>query len=122
VEHQEVPEEEAADETIGVLKDRYGDRRLAVCCRGRQKEWSQGDGESGQMLAATSGRLTSRAFPAPHKGNCRQGPGRDNIARGDAREETTDAPECSNRKRDRDLKMKLRLKKKGTSGRIFRNP
>jgi hypothetical protein len=37
-EHQEVPKEEAAEENIGALKERYGDRHLAVGLRRRQKK------------------------------------------------------------------------------------
>jgi hypothetical protein len=43
-EHQEVPKEEAAVETIGALEDRYGDRHLAIGCLRQPKKWTQGDG------------------------------------------------------------------------------
>jgi hypothetical protein len=46
VKNQEVPNEEAEMETVGALKNQYGDRRLAVRRRGRPKKRTEGDGES----------------------------------------------------------------------------
>jgi soluble cytochrome b562 len=46
VEHQEVPEEEAAVETLGTLEDRYGDRHLAAGRRRPAKKRIQGNGGS----------------------------------------------------------------------------
>jgi hypothetical protein len=46
VEHQEVSKEEAAVETFGTLKNRYGDRHLAVGRHKQLKKWAQGSGES----------------------------------------------------------------------------
>jgi hypothetical protein len=51
--NQEVPNEETAVETVGALKDRSGDRRLA---------------------ARRRGRFTCRAVPARHKGRSHKGP------------------------------------------------
>jgi hypothetical protein len=42
-EHQEVPKEEAAVETIGALGDRYRDRHLDVGCRQQLKKQTDGD-------------------------------------------------------------------------------
>jgi hypothetical protein len=87
-EHQEVPNEEAAVETIGALQDRYGERHLAVGRRWQPKERIQGDGASRQKLSSARGRMTCRAIPAPRKGNGRQGPGRDNVAQGASKGQT----------------------------------
>jgi hypothetical protein len=50
-EHQEVPKQVAAVETIGALKAQYGDRHLAIECRQQPKKWTQGDGGCGKNLA-----------------------------------------------------------------------
>jgi hypothetical protein len=46
--HEEVPKEEAAVETIGALKKRYGDWHLAVGCRRQPTKRTQGDSGSRQ--------------------------------------------------------------------------
>jgi hypothetical protein len=81
-EHQEVPKEEAAVESIGSLEDRNRDQHLAVGrCRRQPKKWSQGDGVSRQRLATAPGRLIRPAVPAPLKGHGRQGLGKDDVLR-----------------------------------------
>jgi hypothetical protein len=51
--HPEGFNEETAVETVGTLKDRYGDRHLAVGRRRQPKKWTQGDGLSRKKLAAS---------------------------------------------------------------------
>jgi hypothetical protein len=68
-EHQDVPNEEAAVETIVALQDRYGNWCLAAGCRQQLKKWAQGDGGSRQKLAAARVQLTHCAIPAPRKGH-----------------------------------------------------
>jgi hypothetical protein len=70
--HPEVPNEEAAVETIGALKDRH----LTVERRRQPKKWTQIDGGSRKKLAATRRRMTRRAILASRKGHCHQGPAR----------------------------------------------
>jgi hypothetical protein len=108
--NQEIPKEEVAVEMIRALKDRY----LAVGRRRQMKKRTQGDGGSRQNLAATRGRVTCRAIPAPRKGHGRQGPGKDNVVRGTPKGQTFKkrrwkGPECNNGIRDRGLKGQLRL-------------
>jgi hypothetical protein len=81
---QEVSNEEAAVETIGALKDRSGDRRLAVRRRGRLKKLTQGDGGSWQKWTLARGWLTRRSIPALRKGRIRRESGKttDNSIRG----------------------------------------
>jgi L-fucose isomerase-like protein len=69
-----VPKKDAAVETFGALKDRYGDRHLAVGSRQQLKKRTQGNGGSRKKLVARR-RMTSRAGTARHKGHGRQGPG-----------------------------------------------
>jgi hypothetical protein len=58
------------------LKDRYGDRHLAVGRRRQPKKRTQSDGGSRQKLAAACRRLTRRAFPTRRKGGGCRGPGK----------------------------------------------
>jgi hypothetical protein len=53
-EHQEVPKEEAAMETIEALEDRYGECYLAASRRRQPTKRTQGDGGSRQKLVATA--------------------------------------------------------------------
>jgi hypothetical protein len=78
-EHQKVPKEEAAVETIGALKEWYGGRQLAIGRRRRQKKRTQSDGASQKKLVAALRGMTCSAVPAPRKGRSRQGPGKDNV-------------------------------------------
>jgi hypothetical protein len=108
-EHEEVLKEEAAVEAYGALKERYGDRHLAVGRRQQLKKRSQGDGGSRKKLAAARRGMTRRAIPAPRMGHGRQGPGRDNVARGTLKGRTFGKrhraqPEWNNGIRNRGLK------------------
>jgi hypothetical protein len=78
--HHVVPNEEAAVETIGSLKDRFGGRRLAVRRRVR---------------------LTRHAVPARRKGHIHKGP--------TVEKRRWKGPECNNCIRNRDLREQLRL-------------
>jgi hypothetical protein len=127
-EHQEIPKEEAAVESIGALEDRYGDRHLAVGHRRQPKKRTQGDSGSRQKLVAARGWLTRRAIPAPRKGHGRQGPGKDMYAEllkdGRSRRDSG-ATYCSNGIKDQGAIRQLRLKKvrppgSGIRGRIRR--
>jgi hypothetical protein len=73
-EHQEVPKEETAVETIGALEDRYGDRYIAVGSRRQPKKRTQGDDGSREKLVAARRRMTRRAIPARRKGRSHEGP------------------------------------------------
>jgi hypothetical protein len=66
-EQQKVPKEEAAVETIGALKDQYGNRHLAVGRHQKSKKPAQVDGESRKKLAASSRRRTHLAVSTPRK-------------------------------------------------------
>jgi hypothetical protein len=70
-EHQEVPKVEAAVETIGALKDLYGDLHVAVRRRRQPKKWTQD--------TAARRWMTRRAVPAPHKGRGRHRPRKDDV-------------------------------------------
>jgi hypothetical protein len=71
-EHQEVPKEEAAVNTVRASKKRYGGPNLTVGRRWQLKKRTQGDGTPCRKLAAIRGWLTRRAIPAPRKGHGRQ--------------------------------------------------
>jgi hypothetical protein len=68
----EVRKDKAALETYGALKERYGDRHLAVGRR-QLKKRTQGDGGSRKKLAVARKGMTRRAIPAPRKGHGGQG-------------------------------------------------
>jgi hypothetical protein len=74
VEHEEVPEEEAAVETLGALKKWYGARDLAVGCRWQLKKQTQGDCGSWKKLAAACREITRHAGVLWHKGRGHIGP------------------------------------------------
>jgi hypothetical protein len=78
-EHQEAPKEEAAVETFGALKERYGEQHLAIRHCGQLKKWTQGSDGSQKKLATACRGMTCHAIPAQHKGHCHQGHGRDNA-------------------------------------------
>lgn len=60
-------------DAIVIWKDRHGDRHLAIGCCWWLKKWTQGDGGSGQKLAAACGWLTRCAIPACCKGRSHKG-------------------------------------------------
>jgi hypothetical protein len=70
--HKLIPNEETRVETIGALKDWYGDWQLAAGCHQQLKKWTQGDGGS-RKLAAARKWITRRAIPARHKGRGHKG-------------------------------------------------
>jgi hypothetical protein len=109
--HQEVPNEEAAVQTIGALEDRYRDRHLAVGHRRQQKKRTQVDDGCRQKLAAARGRMTHCAIPAPRTGR-RQGPGRINVERGAHNGRTLEmgrrkGPECNSEIKDRGARRQI---------------
>jgi hypothetical protein len=73
-EHQEVPKEEAAVDTIGAPEDQHGDRRLAVRRLGQPKKQTHGDGGSRKKLAAARRRMTHHAVSARRKEGSHKGP------------------------------------------------
>jgi hypothetical protein len=83
--HEEVPKEEAAVKTVRALTKQYGDRHLATGHTQQLKKQTQGDSGSQKKLAAAHRWMTHCAIPAPCKAYNRQGPGRDNVARGTLR-------------------------------------
>jgi hypothetical protein len=122
--YQEVPNEEAAVETVGALEDGYRDQHLAVGRRRQPKKRTQGDGGSRQKLAAARGGLTCRAVPAPRKGR-RQGPGKNNVARGVHNGGTLEMrrlkrPECNSEIKDRGARRHIRLGSKRASNKTVR--
>jgi hypothetical protein len=89
-EHQEVPKEEAALDTVGVMKERCRDRHLAVRRSGQPKKLTQGNGGSRKKLAAAcrrNGRRTveQRRQKIADRGHCLKG----NLEKTDLREETS---------------------------------
>jgi hypothetical protein len=94
--HPKVSNKAAAVETIGALKEQYGDRHLAVGRRRQPKKGTQGGGGSQQKLVAARGRLTRSAFPALRKGHGRRRPGKDVVVRGAPKGRTFE-----NRRRER---------------------
>jgi hypothetical protein len=90
--HEEVPKEEAAVKTVRALKERYGDRHLAVERRQQLKKWDQGDGASRKKMAAACRRMTRRSGTLRRKGCSHKEPtlekrqrkerARENVARG----------------------------------------
>jgi hypothetical protein len=64
VEHQEVPKEEVAVESVRGLEDRYGNWHLAVGHRQQLKKWIQGSGGFWKKLAAACRWITHYAIPA----------------------------------------------------------
>jgi hypothetical protein len=67
LEHQEVPKEEAAVETIKALEDRYGNQRLTVRRRGWLNKRTQGHGGSRQKLATDGWPAMPYLHPASNK-------------------------------------------------------
>lgn len=63
LEHQEVPKEETAVETIEALEDWYGNQCLTVGRHGRLMKWTQGHG--GVTAEVDRRWLAPRAIPAP---------------------------------------------------------
>jgi hypothetical protein len=103
------------EEALGTTDDRSGDRHLAVRRRRQPKERTEGDGGSRQKFAAA---------PAPRKGHCRQGPGRDNVVRGTPKGRNFEMrhraqPKRNSGIRDRVLRREPRLGSKEALGQII---
>jgi hypothetical protein len=71
--HQEVPKQEAAVEMIVDLKDRPGDRHLAVRSRRQTKKRTHVDGGSRQKLAAARGPCHSCIAQGTRSSGTRKG-------------------------------------------------
>jgi hypothetical protein len=78
VEHEEVPKEEGAVETFGVLKEQCGGEHLAVGCCRQSKKQAQVNGGSQKKLPSTCRWITRYAGVAQHKEHCHKGTRRDN--------------------------------------------
>jgi hypothetical protein len=74
-EHQEVPNEEAAVETVGTLEDRH----LAAERHRQPKKQTQSNSRSQKKLATTCRQMSRCAIPAQRKRHGRQGPGKDIV-------------------------------------------
>jgi hypothetical protein len=84
LEHQEVPKEEVAVETVTALKKQYGNQHLDV----EPKKRTQDNGGTWKEVAAARRGMTLHAIPAPRKGHDHQGQGcKRNLERMDIREE-----------------------------------
>jgi hypothetical protein len=120
-EHQEVPNEEAAVETVGTLEDRH----LAVGRHRKPKKRNQGDSGSRKKLAAAYRRMTRCAVPAQCKGHGHQGPGQDNVVQGTPQGWTLVKGRWANLKgnkgiRDRSARQQLRLRKERSTSKGIR--
>jgi hypothetical protein len=121
----ELPKEEAAVKPVGALKKRKGDQHLAPGRRRKPKKRTQGSVGSRKKLAVVHRGMTRRAGLARRKGHCREGHGRNNVARGTLKTRTFGKrrrakPEGTNGIRTRDLKEWPRLGSEKTSGGIYR--
>jgi hypothetical protein len=110
--HPEDSNDGSAVETVRALKDRYGDRHLAVGRRRQPKKRTQDGGGSRKKTTAARRRMIRRAVPARNKGRGHKGLTVETRRRND--------PECNNAIRNRGERRQVRLKKERTSGRIFR--
>jgi succinate dehydrogenase/fumarate reductase flavoprotein subunit len=113
--HEEVPKEEAALEPVRALRERHGDRNLAVGRRRLQKKRNQGNGVSRKELLAGCRGMNRRAIPARRKGHCHQGQGKNKAVRRTQKRQTFEKgrrpkPEGSTGLRDQDLKEQLCLR------------
>jgi hypothetical protein len=82
---------------------------------------TQGNGGSRKKFAAACRGMNRLVIPAWRKGHGRQGPGRDNVARGapkggSLKKRQRTHQEGSNGIGDRDVKEKLPLRKERTTG------
>jgi hypothetical protein len=107
--HDEGPKEEAAEETVRGLKEPSGERHIAVRRLGLLQKRTKVNGGSRKKLAAACRGMTRRAIPARRKRHGRQGPGKDNVRKGNSKERTFGKrflaqPECNNGIRNRVLK------------------
>jgi hypothetical protein len=80
VEHEENPKEDATVETGRALNKWHANWNLALGCREKPKEWTQGKGGCQKKLAAARRGMTQCAGVAGCKGHCHQGHSRENAA------------------------------------------
>jgi hypothetical protein len=127
VERQELFKEELNNENVGSSEDRSGEQRLAVRRRRGAKKRTQDSVGSRQKVSAARKRVIRRAIPAVRKGNIRKGPGKNNAAKGESRgkmlvKRQQNSCECEDGRLGRDLKERLSLRMRRTSGRNYRMP
>jgi hypothetical protein len=127
VKRQDLVKEEINAENIGSSEDRSGYQRLALRRRRGAKNWTQDSVGSRQKVSAARKRVIRRAIPAVRKGNIRKGPGKNNAAKGASRgkmlvKRQHNSWECEDGRLDRDLKKRLSLRMRRTSGRNFKKP
>jgi hypothetical protein len=107
--HEEVLKEEALVNIVGTLKERYRDQHLTIWRRRQAKKRTQGNGRSRKKFAAFRRGLTCCVVPARHKGQGRQGAGKDHIVQDTQKGRTfgkrrQEKPKCNNGIRIRGLK------------------
>jgi hypothetical protein len=78
--HREVPKEEAAEKSSGVLKKRHRGRHLAAGRRSQPEGKTRGNCGSRKEFAAARRGMTRRAGVARRKGRGRQRQNKDNVA------------------------------------------
>lgn len=81
MDHQKVPNEEAAVENIVALEDRHGNRHLATWCGRKRWKWTLADGRSLKMCATARGRLTRYVKPTLRTSRSHKGPTADKKSR-----------------------------------------
>jgi hypothetical protein len=106
--HEEVPKEKAAVQTITAPKKR-----------------THGNGGPRKKLAAACRGMTRHAFPARPKGHCCRGQEKDKAVQGTSKgrrlgERRREQSESNNGMKDRDLRERLHLTSKRTSGSIYK--
>jgi hypothetical protein len=127
VERQELFKKEINAKNIASSEDRCEEQRLVVRRRRGVKKRSQDSVGSRQKLFAARKRVIRRAVPAVRKGHMRKGSGKNNVPRGTSRGTMLDKrqrnnSECEDGRLGRDLKKRLRLRTRRTSGRNFKKP
>jgi hypothetical protein len=121
VEWQDLFKEEINLDSIGSSQDRCEDQRLAIRRRRGAKKRTR------QKVSAARKRVIRRPVPAVRKGNIRKSPGKNNAAKGASRgkmlvKRQQNSCECENGRLGRDLKKRLSLRMRRTSGRNFKKP
>jgi hypothetical protein len=127
VEWQDLFKEEINNENFESSEDRSGEQRLVVRCRRGAKKRTQDSVGFRQKLSAARKRVVRRAIPAVRKGNIRKCPGKNNVAKVASRgkklvKRQQNSCECEDGRLVRDLKKRLSLRMRRTSGRNFKKP
>jgi hypothetical protein len=127
VERQEPFKEEINVDNIVSSEDQCEDQRFVLRRRRGAKKRTQDSVGSRQKVSAARKRVIRRAIPAVRKGNIRKGPGKNNAAKGASRgkmlvKRQQNSRECEDGRLGRDLKKRLRLRMRRTSGTNCRNP